>query len=64
MVAARAQQSDDKENYEGEVLKDGAMEQNIREAMGESKGDSIPRSGIVKRRKQASLLVDKVGFDQ
>ncbi|ASQ15695.1 extracellular solute-binding protein [Enterobacter cloacae] len=64
LVSAPAQQIYTKANYEFPVLKGVALDPIISEAIGEINVDSIPLTEIVKHRKQASLLVDKVGFDQ
>ncbi|HDZ8011801.1 TPA: extracellular solute-binding protein [Citrobacter amalonaticus] len=64
LVSAPAQQIYAKANYEYPVLKGVALDPIISEAIGEINVDSIPLTEIVKHRKQASLLVDKVGFDQ
>ncbi|ROP58278.1 iron(III) transport system substrate-binding protein [Enterobacter sp. BIGb0383] len=64
LVSAPAQQIYAKANYEFPVLKGVALDPIISEAIGEINVDSIPLTEIVKHRKQASLLVDKVGFDQ
>lgn len=64
LVSAPAQQLYAKANYEFPVRKGVALDPIISEAIGEINVDSIPLTKIVKHRKQASLLVDKVGFDQ
>ena len=46
------------------VLKGVDLDPVIRTTIGEIDVDKIPLTDIVKNRKQASLLVDKVGFDQ
>lgn len=64
LVSAPAQQIYAEANYEFPVLKGVALDPIISAAIGEINVDSIPLTEIVKHRKQASLLVDKVGFDQ
>lgn len=64
LVSAPAQQIYAKANYEYPVLKGVALDPIISASIGEINVDSIPLTEIVKHRKQASLLVDKVGFDQ
>ncbi|MEJ5021715.1 Fe(3+) ABC transporter substrate-binding protein [Ochrobactrum vermis] len=62
LVSDEAQQIYAKANYEYPV-KLGAPLDPIVESFGELKIDSVPLSEIVSHRKQASELVDKVGFD-
>lgn len=62
LVSDEAQQIYAKANYEYPV-KSGAPLDPIVESFGELKIDSVPLSEIVSHRKQASELVDKVGFD-
>jgi len=62
LVSDEAQQIYAKANFEYPV-KPGAPLDPIVESFGELKIDSIPLSEIVSHRKQASELVDKVGFD-
>jgi iron(III) transport system substrate-binding protein len=51
-------------NYEYPVRKGVALDPIIGETIGELKADTLPVAEIAKYRKQASALVDKVGFDQ
>lgn len=62
LVSDEAQQLYAKANYEYPV-KPGASVDPIVESFGELKIDQVPLSEIVTHRKQASELVDKVGFD-
>ncbi|MGH6774203.1 Fe(3+) ABC transporter substrate-binding protein [Brucella tritici] len=62
LVSDEAQQIYAKANFEYPV-RPGAPLDPIVESFGELKIDSIPLSEIVSHRKQASELVDKVGFD-
>ena len=62
LVSDEAQQLYAKANFEYPV-KPGAPLDPIVESFGELKIDSVPLSEIVNHRKQASELVDKVGFD-
>ncbi|EFM55512.1 Fe(3+) ABC transporter substrate-binding protein [Brucella inopinata] len=62
LVSDEAQQIYAKANYEYPV-KPGAPLDPIVESFGELKIDAVPLSEIVSHRKQASELVDKVGFD-
>lgn len=62
LVSDEAQQLYAKANYEYPV-KPGAAVDPIVESFGELKIDQVPLSEIVSHRKQASELVDKVGFD-
>lgn len=62
LVSDEAQQLYAKANFEYPV-KPGAPLDPIIESFGELKIDTIPLSEIVTYRKQASELVDKVGFD-
>ncbi len=62
LVSDEAQQIYAKANFEYPV-KPGAPLDPIVESFGELKIDSVPLSEIVSHRKQASELVDKVGFD-
>ncbi|CAK9885025.1 MAG: Iron deficiency-induced protein A [Candidatus Erwinia impunctatus] len=64
LVSAPAQKIYAQANYEYPVLKGVALDPIISETIGEINVDTIPLVDIVKHRKQASLLVDKVGFDQ
>ncbi|PLC06765.1 iron ABC transporter substrate-binding protein [Variovorax sp. RO1] len=51
-------------NYEYPVRKGVALDPIIGETIGALKVDPLPLTEIAKHRKQASALVDKVGFDQ
>jgi iron(III) transport system substrate-binding protein len=51
-------------NFEYPVRKGVALDPIIGQAIGELKVDPLPLTEIAKYRKQASALVDKVGFDQ
>jgi len=51
-------------NYEYPVRKGVALDPIIASSIGELKVDPLPLTEIAKHRKQASALVDKVGFDQ
>lgn len=51
-------------NYEYPVRKGVALDPIIGQTIGELKVDPLPLTEIAKYRKQASALVDKVGFDQ
>ncbi|RZI89669.1 MAG: extracellular solute-binding protein, partial [Variovorax sp.] len=51
-------------NYEYPVRKGVALDPIIASSIGELKIDPLPLTQIAKHRKQASALVDKVGFDQ
>ena len=64
LVSAPAQQIYAKANFEYPVLKGVNLDPVISATIGEIDVDKIPLTEIVKHRKQASLLVDKVGFDQ
>lgn len=64
LVSAPAQQLYAKANYEYPVRKGVELDPIIRDTIGELNVDPLPLTDIVKHRKQASQLVDKVGFDQ
>lgn len=64
LVSAPAQQLYAQANYEYPVRKGVTLDSTIGSTIGEVDVDSIPLTDIVKFRKQASQLVDKVGFDQ
>ncbi|MBD0848460.1 Fe(3+) ABC transporter substrate-binding protein [Pectobacterium versatile] len=64
LVSAPAQQIYAQANYEYPVRKGVTLDSTISSTIGEVTVDSIPLTDIVKFRKQASQLVDKVGFDQ
>ncbi|WP_083745124.1 Fe(3+) ABC transporter substrate-binding protein [Variovorax sp. KK3] len=51
-------------NYEYPVRKNVPLDSIISSSIGELKVDPLPIAEIAKYRKQASALVDKVGFDQ
>lgn len=51
-------------NYEYPVRRGVALDPIIASSIGELKVDPLPLTEIAKHRKQASALVDKVGFDQ
>ena len=51
-------------NYEYPVRKGVALDPIIARSIGELTVDPLPLTEIAKYRKQASTLVDKVGFDQ
>lgn len=51
-------------NYEYPVRKGVALDPIIARSIGELQVDPLPVSEVAKHRKQASALVDKVGFDQ
>jgi iron(III) transport system substrate-binding protein len=51
-------------NYEYPVRKGVALDSIIASSIGELKVDPLPIAEIAKYRKQASALVDRVGFDQ
>lgn len=51
-------------NYEYPVRKGVALDPIVSASIGELKVDPLPVAEIAKYRKQASALVDKVGFDQ
>lgn len=51
-------------NYEHPVRKGVALDPIVARSIGELKIDPLPLTEIARHRKQASALVDKVGFDQ
>ena len=51
-------------NYEYPVRRGVALDPIIGQAIGELKVDALPLAEIAHHRKQASMLVDKVGFDR
>ncbi|WP_313303130.1 Fe(3+) ABC transporter substrate-binding protein [Diaphorobacter sp.] len=51
-------------NYEHPVRKGVALDPVVAKSIGELKIDPLPLTEIAKHRKQASALVDKVGFDR
>ena len=64
LVSESAQSLYAQANYEYPVRKGVALDPIIGETIGELKVDPLPLTEIAKYRKQASALVDKVGFDQ
>jgi iron(III) transport system substrate-binding protein len=64
LVSAPAQELYAQANYEYPVRKGVALDPIIGQAIGELKVDALPLAEIAKHRKQASVLVDKVGFDR
>lgn len=64
LVSEPAQSLYAQANYEYPVRKGVALDPIIGETIGELKVDPLPLTDIAKYRKQASALVDKVGFDQ
>ncbi len=64
LVSEPAQSLYAQANYEYPVRKGVALDPIIGQAIGELKVDPLPLTEIAKYRKQASALVDKVGFDQ
>lgn len=64
LVSAPAQQLYAQANYEYPVRKGVALDPLIEQAIGPIDADGLPLAEIARHRKQASLLVDRVGFDQ
>lgn len=64
LVSDSAQSLYAQANYEYPVRKGVALDPIIGQTIGELKVDPLPLTEIAKYRKQASALVDKVGFDQ
>ena len=64
LVSEPAQQLYAQANYEYPVRKGVALDPIIGQTIGELKVDPLPLVEIAKYRKQASALVDKVGFDR
>ncbi|MBN8746246.1 Iron uptake protein A1 [Xylophilus ampelinus] len=64
LVSEPAQQMYAQANYEYPVRKGVALDPIIGQTIGELKVDPLPLVEIAKHRKQASALVDKVGFDR
>lgn len=64
LVSPSAQELYAQANYEFPVRKGVALDPIIGETIGDLKVDPLPLIEIAKYRKQASALVDKVGFDQ
>ena len=64
LVSPTAQVIYAKANYEYPVREGVALDPIIDQTIGTLKIDSLPLAEIAKHRKQASMLVDKVGFDR
>lgn len=64
LVSPQAQQMYARANYEYPVRKGVPLDPIIKESIGEVTIDDTPLVDIAKRRKKASMLVDKVQFDQ
>lgn len=64
LVSEPAQSLYAQANYEYPVRKGVALDPIIGQTIGELKVDPLPLTEIAKYRKQASVLVDKVGFDK
>ncbi|MGY0154948.1 extracellular solute-binding protein [Edwardsiella tarda] len=64
LVSPEAQQRYARANYEYPVRQGVELDPVIAQTIGTITPDPLPLTEIVKQRKQASLLVDKVGFDQ
>jgi iron(III) transport system substrate-binding protein len=64
LVSAPAQELYAQANHEYPVRRGVALDPIIGQAIGELKVDALPLAEIAKHRKQASVLVDKVGFDR
>lgn len=64
LVSPEAQQRYARANYEYPVRQGVELDPVIASTIGTITPDALPLTEIVKHRKQASLLVDKVGFDQ
>ena len=64
LVSEPAQNMYAQANYEHPVRKGVALDPVVAQSIGEIKIDPLPLTEIAKYRKQASLLVDKVGFDK
>ncbi len=64
LVSPTAQAIYAKANYEYPVREGVALDPIIAQTIGTLKIDALPLVEIARHRKQASLLVDKVGFDQ
>lgn len=64
LVSEPAQNMYAQANYEHPVRKGVALDPVVAKSIGEIKIDTLPLADIAKYRKQASLLVDKVGFDK
>ena len=63
LVSAPAQELYAQANYEYPVRKGVALDPIIGETIGELRIDALPLTEIARHRKQASMLIDKVGFD-
>ncbi|MPM45196.1 Iron uptake protein A1 [bioreactor metagenome] len=64
LVSEPAQTMYAQANYEHPVRKGVALDPVVAQNIGELKIDPLPLTEIAKHRKQASALVDKVGFDR
>ena len=64
LVSEPAQNMYAQANYEHPVRKGVALDPVVAQSIGELKIDPLPLTEIAKHRKQASALVDKVGFDR
>lgn len=64
LVSPSAQALYAQADYEYPVAKGVTLDPTIAAAVGELNADTLPVTEIAKHRKQASALVDKVGFDQ
>ncbi|MDA7414943.1 Fe(3+) ABC transporter substrate-binding protein [Xenophilus arseniciresistens] len=64
LVSEPAQNMYAQANYEHPVRKGVALDPIVAQSIGELKIDPLPLTEIAKHRKQASALVDKVGFDR
>ncbi|MDR2336400.1 MAG: Fe(3+) ABC transporter substrate-binding protein [Burkholderiaceae bacterium] len=64
LVSEPAQNMYAQANYEHPVRKGVALDPVVAQSIGELKIDPLPLTEIAKYRKQASALVDKVGFDR
>ena len=64
LVSEPAQNMYAQANYEHPVRKGVALDPVVAKSIGELKIDPLPLTEIAKHRKQASALVDKVGFDR
>ena len=64
LVSEPAQNMYAQANFEHPVRKGVALDPIVAQAIGELKIDPLPLQEIAKHRKQASALVDKVGFDR
>ena len=64
LVSEPAQNMYAQANYEHPVRKGVALDPVVAASIGELKIDPLPLTEIAKHRKQASALVDKVGFDR